>query len=666
MFADSLHLRSLLIYLAVVTGSANASTNLEMIEVEGSKETYTVSPSDIPQGLSFSGEELLTAPGSGGDVLRSIDSLPGIAVNDDGGGGAAIRGSRPENNEFIVDFLPSGYLFHFTGDSVIDGDLVKRFDLYPAGFGAEFQGRTGGVISVDTRAPKDTFSGAADISLINAGLLVEGSPRDDHGALFSTRVSYYDLLLEDVIDDDEEDYKIVQLPKYFDYRGKYHIKLDGERKLQLLFDGAGDDAEFILKNNADEVIQDPVRAGRYAFDRNYHRQGVVYQSAPNGSPLKIGLANRVSGTDIREGNAGTLDITTHTTTLKAEYQPASVKLPVRLGLNLERIHADYDASYRDPGCTEFEADCRLTDAELLQADRDLTVWQLQTFAETSVSLGEKVLLTTGLGLNTEDYLDESHLEPRVRLQYALDNDMILSSSYGRYFEFPDFAQVEKTFGNPELEFFQSDHFVVGAEQHLSKDWFWKIESYYKTFDKLVTGDENLRYRNNGDGQATGLELFVKKAMSDRWSGWLSLSWSEAERRNKATGERFDFEFDQPVIASLVLKRKVNEKISVSTKTRFHSGSPYTPILGGVEDSANPGSFRAVYGELNSERLPNYFRLDLRIDYQSRPGATRFYAELINATNHKNISGYDYNTNFSQREDVEQLPVFIYFGIRKEW
>lgn len=645
--------------------TASSDSVLEVITIEGSEST-AVSPS-IPQGLRFEGSELLGAPGSGGDVLRAIDSLPGMAVGEDTDGGVAIRGSRPENNQYIVDFLPSGYLFHFTGNSVIDGDLVERFDIYPAGYGAEFQGNTGGVLLVDTRDPKDDFSGALDLSLIDAGVLVEGSPRDGHKGFFSARLSYYDLLLEGFIEEDDDDaFKIVQLPKYFDYRGKYLIDSGPGRQFQLMIDGATDDAEFFLTDGADEVIQDPVLAGRYAFDVNYHRQALLFESSRSGElPFKMGLGNRISGTQVQEGNAGQLDISIQTTTLKAEVEPRS-PIPLKLGTSIERVFADYDVAFRDPGCTEFETDCRLTDAEVLQADRDLTVLQWQSFAEAIVPVSDKSLFTLGLGVNAEDYLDETHLEPRLRYEYTMDSQIILSGAYGRYHEFPDFAQVEESFGNPNLEFFQADHWVLGAEREQGAGWFWKVEAYYKALDNLVTGNDTSRYSNSGEGEARGLELFVKKQMTDRWSGWLSLSWSEAERKNTQTGETFDFEFDQPLIASLVLKHKLSDKVTLSSKARYHTGQPYTPVVGAELDQNNPGSVRAIYGEINSERLPSYFRLDLRMDYQSRPDSTQFYAEIVNATNRTNISGYDYNADYSERENVEQLPLFIYFGIRHEW
>ncbi|MEN8179898.1 MAG: hypothetical protein ABFS39_14950, partial [Pseudomonadota bacterium] len=128
--------------MPALADSASTAYQLDPVVVEA--EVDEDPALEIPLGMSFEGEELQEVPGSGDDVLRSMQALPGVAVNSDWESGAAIRGSRPENNQYFVDFMPVGYLFHFGGKSVVDGDLVERFDLYPAGYGAQFQDGTGG------------------------------------------------------------------------------------------------------------------------------------------------------------------------------------------------------------------------------------------------------------------------------------------------------------------------------------------------------------------------------------------------------------------------------------------------------------------------------------------------------------------------------------------
>ncbi len=46
-----------------------------------------------------------------------------------------MRGSGPDDNAFIVDFLPASYIFHDFGHSIFNENLIRDFGLKAAGFG---------------------------------------------------------------------------------------------------------------------------------------------------------------------------------------------------------------------------------------------------------------------------------------------------------------------------------------------------------------------------------------------------------------------------------------------------------------------------------------------------------------------------------------------------
>ena len=89
--------------------------------------------------------KLTETAGTLGDPLRGIFSLPGVVQLDDQTSEPAVRGSGPQDNEFLIDFLPTGYLFHIYGDSIIDENLLHDFGLQAAGFGPQYGNATGAV-----------------------------------------------------------------------------------------------------------------------------------------------------------------------------------------------------------------------------------------------------------------------------------------------------------------------------------------------------------------------------------------------------------------------------------------------------------------------------------------------------------------------------------------
>jgi hypothetical protein len=105
---------------------------------------------------------------------------------------------------------------------------------------------------------------------------------------------------------------------------------------------------------------------------------------------------------------------------------------------------------------------------------------------------------------------------------------------------------------------------------------------------------------------------------------------------------------------------LSERWQFGAKWSFHTGAPFTPVVGtGLYPD---GRVRPVYGGINSERVPDYHRLDLRADASFTPRLVG-YAELINAYARKNVVGYSYSADYSEREAVLQLPMLVSFGIK---
>ncbi len=213
--------------------------------------------------------------------------------------------------------------------------------------------------------------------------------------------------------------------------------------------------------------------------------------------------------------------------------------------------------------------------------------------------------------------------------------------------------------------------VVGLQKTFAGGWSIKSDLYYKELDNLVTGDNTgeSRYSNDGEGYAYGLETMIRKDLTDKLSGWLSLTFSKAKRKHSITGKEFPFDYDQPYNVSLVTQYKWSKKMTFGMKYWLHSGSPYTPVHGSFEDPQIAGHYEALYGDVNSERLPVYNRLDLRIDRKLMTrGIFKLtgYLELLNVLDTKNVSGYDYNKDYSSRAELYQLPRIISFGLKAEF
>lgn len=637
---------------------AASSPSLPRVEITGRSRRAPTSRSVM------TGDELRTVPGTGGDVMKALQALPGVAVADDSSSAPAVRGSRPDDNLYYVDFLPVGYLFHMGGlTSTMHSELVRQFDLYSAAFGPEYGDAIGAVLDVSLRNPRtDRLGGVLNVSLLGADALIEGPINEKQSFYFAVKRSYIDLVLDTVEDDDSG--VIISVPRYWDYQGKYIWNLNESHQLSFHATGAADKLDFRVPGGSTLGTQDPVLAGDSAIGTSYGTQAVVWD-AEFGPQLrnKLALGHTLDRNTSVVGTALRATSRANTTFLREQLKfRLAPRHDTTIGGSVESVKIAYDIDARNARCTEFEPDCDYTSAPQQQARDTLRARFGNAYASHRWQATDAWAVSVGAHHTRDGYLGHRYTEPRVGLEWQATPATTYTAAWGRHNQFPAGEQVIAGFGNTGLWHLRATHSVLGVQQKLAQGWSWKLEAYQKKFSDFVVADPTVNYINGGSGRSRGAELLIKKdpAAGGRLSGWFALSLSKARRQNDVTGREFPFDFDQPVIAHLVAQYRMSERWMFGAKWSYHTGSPYTPVLRGEQDPVD-GRYRPVYGELNSDRLSAYHRLDLRADWKLSPSFS-FYGELINAYARKNPSGYSYNADYSQRKLVTQLPLFPSFGV----
>jgi hypothetical protein len=167
---------------------------------------------------------------------------------------------------------------------------------------------------------------------------------------------------------------------------------------------------------------------------------------------------------------------------------------------------------------------------------------------------------------------------------------------------------------------------------------------------------------DGQGRAWGAELLIHFLSPSVFSGWLSYTFSRSERRQSASAAYRLFDDDQTHVLSAVGTASY-AGFSLGARLRVASGMPRTPVLGAFFDAALD-SYEPVFGPQNSERLPVFCALDLRIAKTFRAKGLAFtpYLEGLNLTNRKDAEDYVYSSDFSRRDIVQGLPRTIVAGI----
>lgn len=651
--------------------SGNAAVEIYLEPVYSMNEVVVQGERNLDRTAKtvISGKELASVPGTAGDPLRAIQALPGVATAGDGSAAPAIRGSGPENNAYYVDFLPAFYLFHMGGmESVFNADLVEDFNIYSSSFGPEYQDYTGGVIDVRLRKPRtDRLGAKVNISMLESDLLIEGPITKSQSFYLAGRRSYIDLLMPKTGElSSGVEYK--QFPRFYDYQGKYIWQISPDSSLTVMASGAGDELKLDLTNASDAVKHDPILAGAVQMKVGYHSQGLLLNSriTPN-LANRFGVAHMYTDVQQQMTQLGHVKINEdlfffrdHLTLQAGERH----QLLFGVESGISRVKLDIDTTKVMP--SDFAAPPDYSSSARAASNDTISTQWYDVALKDRWQFLDRATLIIGAHGSYENYFGKYRVEPRLGLEVTPVKNTLLTAGWGKYHQFPQGFQVVKDFGNPHLSYEKADHYSLGVEQQLQDAWSAKVEVYYKTLSDLVIPHEPENYINGGSGKAYGVEALVKKNKTTDWSGWVSASYTKTERHNDVTGEAFPFSYDQPLIVNMVYEWNFAKNWTFGAKWRYQSGAPFTPVIDTYTDSSS--RLRPTYGELGSERLPDYHRLDVRIarEFLFDKWKMSAYLDIINAYANQNVSGYDYNADYSSRKKITQLPLMPAFGIRGEF
>ena len=657
----------LFLHLALPTISAPAFANaaddadgddpaVEELIVQGRQSDYSV----ITEGA----QKIIDVPGALGDPLMAVFSLPGVIATGEIGGAPAVRGSSPSDNRYMVDGAPAAYVFHAFSTSIFNENIIQNFDLYSAGFGPRYSNAIGGVFDIRLRDPKNQeLRTKVDVSVLRGGLFVEGTVSENSAFYLSGRTSLLQHFY-DTDDAEEEDGIIFQdVPEDTDYQFKYQYNLGDSHKLTLSANGATDLASAEFTEQSDAAMEEPDFAGDAKINNNFASQSLRWQFAPGAQQdLDVQLGHYKNNEDtFWGGDKYYFDMTTEDIYAVFNYN-ILLGDNHQLGMGVESHRKDYvyAARFINYVCTEFDPDCELRRGELITTDNQVTIQEYATYLNDNWRITDKLALDLGVQGHYNNFTEETFVHPRAALAWKFVDNWTLNTSAGSYDRLPDIDKTFPQIGNSELKSPTSNHYTLGIKQELANAWSWSITTYYKTMDDLpLAGDpedtSQPLYTNNVEGEAYGVDVFINKALTDRWYGWLAISASHSTRTNQLTDVEQDYYLDTPLVLNWVVNYQLTDLWNIGTRLTVQSGRAITPIIGVQPNPYFEGHVLPVYGEPYSENLPVYSRLDLRAERELTLWgyAGSFTVDILNVLNRQNVT--DRNLDYKR---TQSPPAFF--------
>lgn len=578
-----------------------------------------------------------------GDVLRSIQILPGIVTTSDVNSQFYVRGGASDQNLILLDGMRIYNPFHAFGlFSSFDPDIVRSTEVYTGAFPVEFGGRLSSVINIASRdGNANALSTKASMNFLSSKLQIEGPLTESIQAIVTARKSVFSTTFKNFLHQ--------QVPLSF---------YDGLVKLSLKDPSEQNHYSVQAFVSHDELLSENPEEPDYSWsNKAFGMQALFLMSDRLFWNLTISLGQFDQRQDPK-----------YSLTAK----PASNAVSeAGLSANITYYTGEKDMylfgfEFYFPK-TEYTQINRLSaPISLNGSSPELSVWaryqkQFERFKIEAGARAELGNLFNGRSL-------KGSLLPRVNMSLDLFDDWKAKASFGR------FSQNILTVTNEDdiipifvpwitvpdnLDSQQADHYVLGVEGGITDRLSVNVQSYYKDYRSLVTynrdkidsGDPDYI---NAQGWSYGGEALLRYAhpVVDLYSAY-TLTWVHINLNGFEYAPRYDRRHTLNLLASLHILRSLD----VSFRWEFGSGLPFTQSIGFYDkltlgrgfpnqSPTETGNPESLYGPKNSARLPAYHRMDVSLSYRVQFFSTiktTVGINLINLYDRKNISYFDSNT-----------------------
>ena len=682
---------SLNIYLTEEVESLN-----EVIVVENSEDIDI----DLPV-LSLnilSGKTIRQTPVVFGesDILKTIQLLPGVSSAGEGASGFNVRGGAADQNLILFDeaiIYNSSHLFGLF--SVFNSDAIKEVKLFKGGIPSSYGGRLSSVLDVyqkDGNNQKTSINGG--IGAISSRFLIEGPIQKNQSSfLVASRGTYAHLFLK--LTD------IENIAYFYDINTKSNFVIDNRNKIFLSGYFGRDlfklDGTF-MNTYGNSTLN--FRWNHLINDKTFSNTSLIFSDYYYGLELdfvgfdwKSGIKNLNLKFDLKNYYSNEFQFNYGLNFIYYDFNPGTIgPLTADSGFNFSKLNKKFafeNSTYFD---VLHKISNRLSMRYGIRINQFLRLRQngLQKYIDNNplfydIDLGiydPAKPLANNFDNNSSVFKTYNNIEPRINISYSFNNQSI-KASYNRLNQY--LHLISNTSSPTPLDIWvpsgpyikpqKLDQFAFGYFKRMKK---LKIETeiFYKKIKNrldyidgadLVANDNIETVILAGKSRAYGIEFLLKKS-DGRHKFWLAYTLSKSEQktagRNSSENginmsEWYNTPYDKPHDISINSEYRINKKLKIVGNFIFQTGQPtnypnsqYTYMNLNVPN----------YGKRNSQRLPNYHRMDVNLtlnpEKKNKKVESSWVFGIYNLYNKDNTSSIIFRrNNETLKNEAVQISIF---------
>src|SRR5690554_6559132 len=641
-------------------GSGNAI--VVEIELEDQSEEFgevtinaskLVKATDMTTPLStqkLTAEEIKVNPGGNFDVSKVIQVLPGVV------GGTSpnrndiiVRGGGPCENVYYLDGIEIPVLNHFQtqgasggATGILNVSFIRDVQLTSSAFDSRYDNALASTIIIKQRnGNPDQLSGNFRLSGSEAAATLEGPLGKKTTFMASARRSYLQFL-----------FKLIDLPirpDYWDFQYKINHKINAKTELNFIGIGAIDKFTLAVPKEADANTEYINRANPVLKQWNYTVGASLKRLIDNGY-FTVALSRNMffNGADRYENNAEKsgsklLSLKSHEieNKLRIDFNQFFNGRKLSYGLSAQYVKYDLDLFNTVQDALSDSVGNVISPAISFTTNSEIDFYKFGAYSHLSnYFFKEKLLVTGGLRTDMNSFTENGFnplktISPRISSSWAFNDQWNVSASVGSYYKLPvytalGFRDSTNSLANTNLDYIQAIHYTIGTQFIPKSDLRFTLEGFYKDYsnypvsltdgisaanvgtDFSTVGNDS--YASIGKGRVYGVEAYVQQKLIKNLFYIVSATVYKSEFSG-ADGVYRPSTWDYGFVFSTTFGYKFKKNWDLGIKYRVAGGQPYTPfdLTASQNNYLTSGVGTLDYAQLNTERLPLFQQLELRVD-----------------------------------------------------
>jgi hypothetical protein len=653
------------------------------VEIYGNRQKAELTSGFQPEGRTFTTEEARRFAGSFADPARMAASFAGVTGASDESNALIIRGNSPRGVLWRINGIEAPNPNHFASEgssngviSVLSSNIVSQASLLKGAFSPAYGNALSGVLDIRLReGNSEKREHSFQLGTLGVEASTEGpfSNKRNSSYLVNYRYSTLNVL-------DRFGVSLSEIGKYSNYQdAAFNTSFHGRGGALSFFGIAGKStSEKQFDNVSDKDLSDVAVTALSHETQVGEKASLTSMISWSGTSISNDRQIRNSPTVLVRLNENYRKQYWRGTTNYS--QTISPAITLETGFIYSRLLYDFYLRNLDPDNIAYE--------EIFNFKEKGASDIIQGYGTARHVISRTVRAIYGVHYIYFGLTDDSSIEPRGRVEVSVDDKNTLTFLAGKHSRVENLqyylARDHQSGGNEiqvnkDLGFTRSNHYGIIWNWHPS----WAevtLEGYYQRLHNApVLNDEASWYSpvnedsgfitdtltNNGEGKNYGFEFSLERSMQRNMYYLFNFSLYESLFGLQQKEEQNSSYNGNYVVHGLFGKEfnlSRNATLGINLKGTVGGGRRFTPI--DLEESLARGYQVNDWSRPYEARLPQYFRLDLQLNY--RHNLEKFSSELRvdiqNLSDRENIGYYYYDParqEIRKKLQVGLLPVITW-------